>query len=559
MSALVFTLTLLSALAQANSEPQGEAVYRISGVVVDALTNVPVAHAQVSISRDNEQTRIVSGNDGRFVFEGLERGKYLLSATATGYLEEAYNQHGAFSVAIVTGKAQDTEHLIFRLHPQAVISGRVTDEHGEAVRSAQVALFASELMSGSHSKFVRAQTQTNDLGEYRFAHLAPDKYYLAVEAQPWYAQSRLSAQMAPDSGSLGNGGPSFSVSGPRVGSDPTLDVVYPITFYPGVTDEGSSAGLVLSAGEKEEANITLQAVPATHLRLTGLNNEGATSSGVGASQRVFGTFTFGVNEVFGQVAPGEYEVAGLPPGELTLVVTTNKANEWTSRSIEVDSRSQGTIDAAALPRTVKVVGRVSLPGASAPTGGSLSLMSTSSTTLPGVTTPLEEDGTFNFSRVQPGTYRIQVNVSPGDYYVQKVVAKEAKTSGREIVITGENDVDLTVTLGQGRGQVTGVVELEGKPAAGVMVLLVPESGREMEEDSRMDESDSDGTFSLGGILPGDYVLVAIKDGWDLEWSKSEVLRPYLSAGQKTSIAANRSVKVTVAAQSRTATMEQKPR
>lgn len=558
MTALLFTVTLLSALVQANSEPQA-AVYRISGVVVDALGNVPVARAQVSISRDSEQTSMVAGNDGRFIFEGLAAGKYSLRAAATGYLEEAYNQHGAFSVAIVTGKGQDTEHLIFRLHPQAVISGRVTDEHGEPVRSAQVALFASDLMRGSHAKFMRAQTQTNDLGEYRFAHLAPDKYYLAVQARPWYAQSRLSAQTGQGPGSLGNGGPSLSLSGPGVDSDPILDVVYPITFYPGVTDERSSAGLVLSAGEKEEANITLEAVAATHLRLTGLNGEGATSLGVGASQRVFGTFSFGLNEVFGQVAPGEYEVAGLPPGELTLIVTTNMANEWTSRSIEVDSRSRGTMDGAALSATAKVAGRVFLPGANAARGGSLSLMSTSATTLPGVTTRLEEDGSFNFSSMQPGTYRIQVNLPPGDYYVQKVIAKEAKTSGREIVITGGNDVDLTVTLGQGQGQVTGVVQLEGKSAAGVLVLLVPESGQEMEEDSRMDESDSDGTFSLAGILPGDYVLLAIKDGWDLEWSNSDVLRPYLSAGQKMSIAANQSVKVTVAAQERSRTMEQKPR
>lgn len=558
MTALLFTLTLLSALVQANSEPQA-AVYRISGVVVDVLGNVPVARAQVSISRDNEQTSMVAGNDGRFMFEGLAAGKYSLRAAATGYLEEAYNQHGALSVAIVTGKGQDTEHLTFRLHPQAVISGRVTDEHGEPVRSAQVALFASDLMRGSHAKFMRAQTQTNDLGEYRFAHLAPDKYYLAVQARPWYAQPRLSAQMGQDPGSLGNGGPSLSVAAPRVDSDPILDVVYPITFYPGVTDERSSASLVLSAGEKEEANITLEAVPATHLRLTGLNSERASSLGVGASQRVFGTFSFGLNEVFGQVAPGEYEVAGLPRGELTLIVTTNKANEWTSRSIEVDSRSQGTMDGAALSATAKVAGRVFLPGANAARGGSLSLMSTSATPLPGVTTRLEEDGTFSFSSMQPGTYRIQVNLPPGDYYVEKVIAKEAKTSGREIVITGGNDVDLTVTLGHGQGQVTGVVQLEGKPAAGVLVLLVPASGQEMEEDSRMDESDSDGTFSLGGILPGDYVLLAIKDGWDLEWSNSDVLRPYLSAGQKMSIAANQSAKVTVSAQERTATTQQKPR
>jgi hypothetical protein len=72
-------------------------------------------------------------------------------------------------------------------------------------------------------------------------------------------------------------------------------VVYPIAFYPGVTDENSSTALVLNAGEREEANITLQAVPATHLRVTTVKNEGVTSFGVGASRRVFGTFTFGLN------------------------------------------------------------------------------------------------------------------------------------------------------------------------------------------------------------------------------------------------------------------------
>src|SRR5205823_12321989 len=155
--------------------------------------------------------------------------------------------------------------------------------------------------------------------------------------------------------------------------------------------------------------------------------------------------------------------------------------------------------------------------------------------------------------------RIQVNLHAGGYYIQKVSAKNARVSGREITITDAGDVTLTVTMGQGQSQVTGVVQLGGKPAAGVMVLLAPQSGREMEEDSRMDESDSDGTFTLGGILPGDYILLAIKDGWDLEWAKPGVLEPYLSAGQNLLIGANQSIKVTVSAQGKTVTLETKAR
>ena len=183
------------------------------------------------------------------------------------------------------------------------------------------------------------------------------------------------------------------------------------------------------------------------------------------------------------------------------------------------------------------------------------LVSTAATTIPDTNTSLRNDGTFHFPGAQPGTYRIQVNLHAGGYYIQKVSAKNARVSGREITITDAGDVTLTVTMGQGQSQVTGVVQLGGKPAAGVMVLLAPQSGREMEEDSRMDESDSDGTFTLGGILPGDYILLAIKDGWDLEWAKPGVLEPYLPAGQKLTIAPNQSMKITAMAQEKTAKIE----
>jgi hypothetical protein len=556
-------LALLSVFGQANPPRQVAAAYRISGVVVDAVTNVPVARAEVSISLRNEQVSTVAGDDGRFAFEGLEAGKYVLNAAAPGYVREGYHQHGAFLVAIATGNGQDSEHLVFRLHPQAVIYGRVIDERGEALRGAQVALFASDLTRGSHAKFSRAQMQTNDLGEYRFAHLLPGRYYLAVQARPWYAQTLLSVQKRDYEAFAGSviGGRSerrfVSVSSPDV--DPALDVVYPITFYPSATEERSCAELVLSAGEKEEADITLQAVPATHLRLTGVSNDEGTSVGVGASQRVFGTFN-GLNAVSGQTSPGEYEIAGLPPGNVTLMVMMSKGNEQTSRTIEVDTRSGGAIDTAEFQMTAKVSGRIVDPGGAVETrAGFVSLMSTASETLQIPPAQIQKGGTFNFPEVQPGTYRIQVNLPAGDYYVQKVSAKEAKVSGREITVVGGNDVDLTVTLGQGLGRVMGTVQLDGKPAAAVLVLLVPESGQGIEEDSRMDESDSDGTFSLGGIFPGDYVLMAINDGWDLEWAKPGALRSYLLAGQKMSIAPNQSVRVTVSAQEKTATMEKKPR
>ncbi len=60
----------------------------------------------------------------------------------------------------------------------------------------------------------------------------------------------------------------------------------------------------------------------------------------------------------------------------------------------------------------------------------------------------------------------------------------------------------------------------------MLVLLIPASGENLEDDFRMDQSDSDGTFALREILPGKFLLMAIENGWDLEWTNPAVLKPF---------------------------------
>jgi hypothetical protein len=68
---------------------------------------------------------------------------------------------------------------------------------------------------------------------------------------------------------------------------------------------------------------------------------------------------------------------------------------------------------------------------------------------------------------------------------------------------------------------------------------------EFEESVRSDQSDSDGTFALGGIVPGKYVLMAIEDGWDLDWKEQAVLQPYREEGTKVELGAAEENKVAV--------------
>jgi hypothetical protein len=156
-----------------------------------------------------------------------------------------------------------------------------------------------------------------------------------------------------------------------------------------------------------------------------------------------------------------------------------------------------------------------------------------------------KDGTFSLGSVPFGTYSILVRLSGQPKFIRNVSASGARANGRNLFIDGTKDVQLTVVMGQGVAEISGVAKQNGQPLDGVMVLLVPESGADLDKDSRMDQSDSDGSFLLSNIIPGKYQLLAIQDGWGLEWRNRAVLKPYLAKAQSLQIAPNDAKKLFV--------------
>jgi hypothetical protein len=63
-----------------------------------------------------------------------------------------------------------------------------------------------------------------------------------------------------------------------------------------------------------------------------------------------------------------------------------------------------------------------------------------------------------------------------------------------------------------------------------MVVLVPKNMAAWPALIRRDQSDSDGSFSLRDVIPGSYTVVAIEDGWNLDWARPEVIGRYLRSG-----------------------------
>jgi hypothetical protein len=145
--------------------------------------------------------------------------------------------------------------------------------------------------------------------------------------------------------------------------------------------------------------------------------------------------------------------------------------------------------------------------------------------------------------VPPGTY--DVLIQSATVAVKSLSATGAKASGRRVEMTGGQDVRLKVVLSEGTGRVTGFAVKDGKPVDGVMIVLVPEVPEDNLVLFRRDQSDSDGSFALPGVHPGKYTVVAIENGWELEWLTPGVLEKYLAGGEVVQVTASAKIEVKV--------------
>jgi carboxypeptidase family protein len=266
------------AAAQQPAAPAGKkAQYRLTGIVVSATgERLPATRVRIAQTTSPAATRdYVTGEDGRFAFENLPVAKYAMSATSRGYREQSYDQHGNYSTAIAVGPNLNSENLVFRMNPDAEIFGKVTED-GDPVPNGTAMLFHHAAEEGLPLTHFALSAQIDDQGNYHFSHILPGNYFVAVQAEPWYAQHQYTSVPQPNAGMdsftvttvHGNATESVGVSAahPPEG-DSKLDVVYPATFYESATEPSAATSIVVRPGEKYEADISLHAVHALRLRV----------------------------------------------------------------------------------------------------------------------------------------------------------------------------------------------------------------------------------------------------------------------------------------------------
>jgi hypothetical protein len=524
LAALHSCVSLRSQSPPPNRSATPEAKFKIAGTIVSSLGGAPLGKARVSLfdtGNPADSVWMITSENGHFEFASLKPGKFSLQGARRGFIPAAYEQHEQFSTAIVTGAGFNTENLVLRLTPLALLGGKVIDESGDPVRNANVMLYEENHRAGMKRIMPAGGGSTDDQGSFEFPALAPGNYYLSVTARPWYAVHPVSS---PGEGG-GNSPPSVARS---------LDVAYPTTYYNGATEADGATPIPINGGDHLQVDIHLNPVPALHL-VVHVPTDGQQGFGMPEFQkRVFDSVEYVQSDGAQSVSPGVYELTGVPAGKYSVRLREPKSGQL-QQSSEMNLVKDGQeIDTSRGEPAAQVKLSVKMPRQEAfPRQLYLALQDSRRQTV--AFKPVDAAGEAVFEDLPAGKYAILVSSPSKPYSVARASSEGVEISGHDLNVTPGASLNLAVFLAGGVVTVEGFAKRGGKPLPGVMVALVPKDPESHLEMFRRDQSDFDGSFVLRGVIPGSYTIVAVEDAWGFQWMQPGVLERYVQHGQNLTI------------------------
>jgi hypothetical protein len=235
---------------------------------------------------------------------------------------------------------------------------------------------------------------------------------------------------------------------------------------------------------------------------------------------------------------GGMDIVGIPAGHYSVEMGSGASDVASSRYL-LDAAMSGTSAVQNAPGA-SVSAFVQAPSASR-TGSAVYLRLYNHNSGEDLVEAVPENGDVRFKKqAPPGEYEISLsNTDQGRFlFVKTIAVVGAKAVGRTVQIQDGTPVRLKITLGQGAGQLTGRLVRKDQPVVGAMIALVPMAPEHNRVLIRRGQTGSDGSFMIGGIVPGKYTIVPLEHGWDLDWWDPRVLKRYLGNGRSLEVEAN---------------------
>ncbi len=538
----------------------------ISGVVTAAATGRPLANVRLNLSGSVRTTTTntpgpglvttlvgtgtplsrttVSDDQGRFVFDALPAGGFILTGMKEQYLTSSYGarQPGKPGTIIPLTDGQRSSASL-ALSRGGVISGTVYTQDGEGLQGAQVQAFRVAYANGVRRPQRVGWTMTDDRGTYRLANLLPGEYFVSalpspvMSAELGRAEDELFHAALRAARQAGRTPRSVTVPASPGRIEPP-DGFVP-TYHPSALSFSSAMGTTLAAGdERSSFDVTMLGIRGS--TITGVVAGAPSNAAVQVSivnddpledsARPFttrassdGSFTLrnfvpGQYTISAQIVPGPV-VTNLGGGRQTITQPKEvdpASRMWAAASLSVGGQtSPRVVLTMQPPRTVS--GMVQFD-ASVQRRANLSIMLGASpvsrvTALmgPQPQSPVAADGTFTISGVLAGTYVIRASSS-----MESALLNGQDLLDFPLVIEGDRDVSgIVITIGDRRGELSGrLTDATGSGAPDYTIVAAAADRRYWLPGSRRivtARPDLNGRYMLNGLPAGDYLVAAVTE------------------------------------------------
>lgn len=471
------TADFLGAVADAGGKP-------LEGVHV-TLTIYGPEHQPVAIygSMSNEK--------GRFSIPEVPAGTYDLELEKRGYLMVPSEKSGPVSGKRVRLKAGERfPDVALRMALRAIIAGRLFDESGVPMPGVVV---AAKSAGSIEEKWQTAQT--NDRGEFRLS-VQPGKYLIGADASS-HAHATL----------LHPGGKAD----------------YQLTYFPGVATP-DEASLVEALPGGTTGDIDFKAMKAStytvKAEVTGIpEHEGHVSIDWMASDRYGESTGSGGQSTTVEAKNGGTASLTLGPwasGTYRLIARyRTEGQELQSLPVDV-TIAAADVQGVLLPLAAELEldGMIAVQGEKTQTGQvartvrlvpqdqkSFSLMRMAES---------GPDGSFRLTGIAPSRYFVAIEPLPENGFIESVELNGSPVKDQKPDLSGVSSAArLKIVISLNGARISGRLDQPGKSGQS-QVILLPRGPTISPGNFHTITPGDDGSYSIDGIAPGEYALVAFR-------------------------------------------------
>lgn len=482
----------------------------IEGSVINAQNGRGVPRANVvlrNVRKPAWAKSVRCDGVGHFVFKDLDPGVYRLSADRQSFFSDV--RHAAFQTRIEVAAGDHRADLVVRLMPTAVVTGQVVDENSDAMQHVQVKLLARNYRQGRMVLDTEGLGLTDDQGIYRIYDVRPGNYYILAEITPELQAKGL--QVIATTGIVGLLEAAGTGEAP-----PERDIAFTPLFFPGTSNFLEAQALPVAPGDALHASFIFTTMPSVSIKgkvTNGLTGAPALNPSVSAS---WSEYLEGyARDVRISPKDGTFEVRGLAPGLYTLRASfgVDDSNYTAQQTVIVGPHGTDNVLLVALPDS-EVAGSVRLDDPP-PTGNPLIRFAVEFQDK-------ETAARSNASAAPPGL-QFLAKMHPGDHYLvsarglpQDYYLKAVRVSGHEVernnVVVSDRHGAMELELSPNGAHIDGLVfDEQDQPVSGAVVLVPEEAKRGFIDLFRKTGANSKGAFTLRGVPPGSYKLLAFDD------------------------------------------------